>query len=118
MFLILLTFVPVFSRERAIQLEETERALDLDCTDLTDKIDKANYFGHGFKQNITLPSLIAGRSYTLLVTNETVFCKTDNVELIRFFTARNITNGTHFPPFYLKKGNLRVFNVVQTVTIS
>jgi len=116
---LLVTYTSIASTQFSAQEEEVQRKLSSICGDITDKINKAVYFGFGFSQNISLWKQIYGNNYTLKINdNKTLICSTSKFSIIETFIENKITNSTSNPPFFIPIRTIKISNSRGTVVIA
>jgi len=124
---VLLFMLYLFSSASAVQLsarqEEVQRRVSNLCGDISDKINKAVYYGFGFSQNVTLPINILGVNYTANITNnKTLICSTNTsikFSIIETFTENQIKNSTNQnPPFEIPHKQISINNTNGIVIVS
>jgi len=124
LFFMLYTFSSATSIQLSARQDEIQRKLNNVCIDISDKINKAVYYGFGFRQNASLPRNIFGVNYTLEIKdNQTLICSTQNstirTSIIETFTQTQINNGTNQnPPFQIPIKEIKINNTNGIVMIT
>jgi len=119
LFFLFVFFSAAVSTQLSAQGEQTQRLLSNVCSDVSDKINKAVFYGLGFSQNITLPQTLYGTDYSITVRNNwTLECVTSTASVINIFTNTSIKNSTAYPPFIIPKRQIRISNTGGVVLIT
>jgi len=116
---IMIIFISTSALQLSAQKEEVLRKVRSICGDITEKINKAIYFGLGFSQNVSLPDDVFGTDYNLKISdNKTLICSTEKFSIIDMFVENEITNTTDNPPFTIPKKEIKISNSGGVVVIS
>jgi hypothetical protein len=112
-------YIPIAARQLRTETIENVKKLGSICTDIADKINKAYYFGIGFRQNVSLPETMHGFEYTIIVNdNRTIICNTSTDYSIETFVASSVTNTTDNPPFLIPIKEIQILNSDGVIVIS
>ncbi len=115
---LLAVFSAFYSKFFQAGVSEDEQSLATLCSSLAEKINAVDYYGAGFEFSISLPQKIGTKIYIITAQNLSLQCTVQKFSSLQTITAKNLTNGTAYPPFEISSGKHSIKNSGAGVVVS